>query len=115
MYMSRLRFCEQFWTTATGEKIPFSEVTHSHWSNIYWYHRYIVDEIVTGKDEDYGVLADFAHDKKAHCNRMAEVAMEQLNLRFDGILLDWEPKYENEKLWYITQKRKVLIEKHVQK
>lgn len=105
----------QFWTTAGGKKIPFSEVTHQHWSNIYWYHLYIAEELVTGTDKDYGPFADFAKEKKDHCKAMAKLADEQLKERFNGVIMDWEPVYENEKKWYITQKRKVLIEKYVQK
>jgi hypothetical protein len=90
---------KQFWTTKDGVEIPFSQVTHQHWSNIYWYHLYISDTMYSGFN-------------KIHAFEMVRIAKEQIDLRFKGELLDWVPMYENEKKWYINQNtRKVLIEK----
>jgi len=105
---------EQVWHTATGETIPFSQVTHQHWSNIYWYHRYILESV--GEETSTYSHKDFVRDilsKQAqHANKMMEVADEQIKKRFDGCILDWVPIYQNEKLWYKKQStRKVLIEK----
>ena len=96
---------EQVWGTKNGEQIPFSQVTHQHWSNIFWYHRYI-SESAQGSTF---LLDDFV--KKAVY--LMNVALKKINERFDGEILDWIPKYDNEKRWYKNQNtRKVLIEKY---
>ena len=96
---------ERHWTTADGRKIPFSEVTHQHWSNIYWYHRYIYER---------GQVNELVRDSFLCQNALyiISVSLGQINELHSGIMLDWVPKYENEKQWYALQNtRKVLIEK----
>ena len=104
---------EQLWRTADGTEIPFSEVTHQHWSNIYWYHRYIYEITCEGlKEKGYGVLSDFAEKTYDKCKYLMDFSFGEIQKRFDGEILDWVPKYDNEKKWFEKQNtRKVLIEK----
>lgn len=96
---------EKMWGTKDGDQIPFSQVSHQHWSNIYWYHRYI-SENTQGSSF---VFDDFV--KKAVY--LMNVAQKEIDERFDGDILDWIPQYDNEKKWYKNQNtRKVLIEKY---
>lgn len=101
---------EPTWKTADGLEIPMSKVTHQHWSNIYWYHRYIVETTTQQLPRTF-----LNHTKNAlikKCNWLLDIALEQIKLRFDGEILDWVPIYENEKEWFeIQNTRKVLIEK----
>ncbi|HWY34181.1 MAG TPA: hypothetical protein VNX68_06010 [Nitrosopumilaceae archaeon] len=88
------------WETANGTQIPFDEVTHEHWSNIYWYHRYILER-------------SFSEIEINKCERLMGIALIQIEHKFNGKLLDWIPIYDNEKRWFKGQcTRKVLIEKH---
>ncbi len=106
---------EEVWTTKDGVKIPFSQVTQQHWSNIYWYHRYIFEtskkhyEFIRWDDEiDEPVLLELTNKFLF----LMGVAERELNLRFKGEILEWVPIYPNEKAWYkIQNTRKVLIEK----
>lgn len=101
---------ERTWKTADGLEIPFSEVTHQHWSNIYWYHRYIVEKTKQESGRTYSNHAKAILINK--CNWLLNIAVEQINLRFDGEILDWVPLYGNEKEWFqIQNTRKVLLEK----
>jgi|GEM_PF-6353694 len=103
---------EPFWTTADGLQIPFSEVTHQHWSNIYWYNRYIYENACEELKERNNILTE--HVKSIHdkCQYLMAFAHGQIEKRFDGEMLDWVPKYDNEKKWYAKQStRKILIEK----
>ena len=103
---------EPTWKTADGLEIPFSKVTHQHWSNVYWYHRYIVEKTT----QELTRSMYFIHGKTAlikKCNWLLDIALEQIKLRFDGDILDWVPLYENEKEWFeIQNTRKILIEKY---
>jgi hypothetical protein len=103
---------ELLWGTIDGRQIPFSEVTHQHWSNIYWYHRHLFESATEGLYENaYGVLTDYAEKTQAKCKHLMEVALNQIEKRFDGEILDWQPKYENEIAWYKKQStRKILLE-----
>lgn len=111
---------EPLWRTADGREIPFSEVTHQHWSNIYWYHKYLVE---TGKEEleevkhkNRSSLWDYIEEKIPNFEHLMNVALKELIYRFDGEILDWKPKYENEKKWFYEQQtRKILLEKIVNK
>jgi hypothetical protein len=97
---------QELWETKDGVKIPFSEVTHQHWSNIYWYHRYIVEVYEESPRHIY-------EDLKKNAIHIIEKSKEQIELRFAGNILDWIPIYDNEKKWYAEQStRKVLIEKY---
>jgi hypothetical protein len=67
------------WTTYKGEKIPIEKLTHSHLSNIYWYSR-ISYKI-------YPMCRSvFRHQIK--------FALQQLNIRFKGHILDYSPLYK---------------------
>ena len=88
---------EEVWTTKDGIQIPFSQITHSHWSNIYWYHRYILESLEKTRNH---------YSNKAVLTTaivFIEIAEEQINLRFGGKILDWVPMYPNEKGWYKKQ------------
>jgi len=103
---------EQLWRTADGQEIPFSKVTHQHWSNIYWYHRYIFEtytEQLKGLHPMFVEESEFTIKK---CKYLMDFSFNEIGKRFDGEILDWIPKYENEKMWYKKQStRKILIEK----
>ena len=78
---------EQLWRTADGTEIPFSEVTHQHWSNIYWYHRYIYEITCEGlKEKGYGVLSDFAEKTYDKCKYLMDFSFGEIQKRFDGCL-----------------------------
>ena len=114
------------WEMAAGRTKHFSEVTHQHWSNIYWYHSYLVDK-VTKQVEQYNrdsssvdssfddVVKDIIYQKQqfiAKALSSANFALAQLSYRFEGKILEWQPIYENEKAWYAEEcTRKILIEK----
>jgi len=89
------------WMTADGNRIPYHMVTQSHWSNIYWYHKFMTESVSKNKEE------------KFKCFSTGQFALAQLKLRFKGELLDWIPKYEYEKVWWNLEQntRKILIEK----
>ena len=103
---------EPLWGTNDGRLIPFSEITHQHWSNIYWYHRYIYEEAVEGLEEGaYKSLTDYVEQTRDKCKHLMQVAVYQISKRFAGEILDWQPLYENEKKWYKKQStRKILME-----
>lgn len=103
---------EPMWGTIDGRQIPFSQVTHQHWSNIYWYHRHLYESATEGLIENaYGVLVDYAESAQKKCKHLMEVAQAEIDKRFNGEILDWQPKYENEIKWYERQStRKILME-----
>lgn len=105
---------EGLWLTANGESIPFSQVTHQHWSNIYWYHKYIYTTACESiSDNPNNNFIDYFYQTSDKCELLMGFALGQLEKRFDGELLDWVPKYEKEKEWFERQNtRKILIEKH---
>ncbi len=108
---------DMFWHTKDGSSIPFSMVTHSHWSNIYWYHLMLVEKFKTKlelKPKDFLEEAgqEYYRNSLAGALHHVELAKTQINLRFNGEILDWVPVYENEKRWYEAWcTRKILIEK----
>lgn len=103
---------EPLWGTIDGKQIPFCDITHQHWSNIYWYHRHMYEEAVEGLEEGaYKSLTDYAEQTRDRCKHLMQVAVYQIGKRFDGEILDWQPKYENEIEWYKKQStRKILLE-----
>lgn len=105
---------EELWQTADGQSIPFSQVTHQHWSNIYWYHKYIYCTTTESNEDENSknIFGNFFSDTAKKCKFLMEFSLIQLDKRFDGELLDWIPQYENEKRWFKNQNtRKILIEK----
>jgi hypothetical protein len=105
---------EELWQTADGESIPFSQVTHQHWSNIYWYHKYVYCMSCEGQEDQNSrnIFGDFFNDTAKKCKFLMDFSLGQLEKRFDGELLDWVPIYEKEKKWFKSQStRKILIEK----
>lgn len=116
----------QCWRTAEGKTIPFEEVTQQHWSNIHWFHLYQVHHLELDiqkmknelSDNDTPIVKqivdDLITDKKRRIFQLQELAnigLTQINLRFKGELLEWEPKYPEEKTWYANQcTRKILTE-----
>ena len=88
--MEKVDFTEtKYWGTAEGNKIPVEEVTHQHWSNIYWYHLYAKD--------DFDMQAFIQKDKLEY---IMGLALYHLNLRFGGKILEWQIKYQWEENWY---------------
>jgi len=74
----------QNWTTADNQTIPFDELTHQHWSNIYWYH--------------------FIFSNKKGMSRSimintSKLALKKIEEKFDGKILDWKPVYFFEINW----------------
>lgn len=110
----------EFWHTLKGEKIHFSEVTHQHWSNIYWYHRYLLEnsfgrkhiigwELIGWEQDDETPIYE---DLNKRYTKFKNLAEEQIKLRFKGEKLDWIPIYDTEKMWFKEQNtRKILTEK----
>lgn len=105
---------EGLWLTADGTSIPVSQVTHQHWSNIYWYHKYIYTTACESiSDNPKNTFRDFFDQTSDKCEFLMGFALGQLEKRFDGELLDWVPKYGKEKEWFERQNtRKILMEKH---
>ena len=105
------------WGTAEGKFIHYNEVTQQHWSNIYWYHKYMAEKAEEAVEfyTNSGVFKDLLPSKQERIekyNRLANFGLAQIIYRFNGQLLDWQPVYKNEKEWYKSQStRKVLIEK----
>jgi hypothetical protein len=104
---------EPCWRTAQGDEIPFSQITHQHWSNIYWYHKYLEQRNEERKEKTHWLYSGFTYEEyKINFSKKCELALGQLNKRFNGELLDWVPMYREEKQWYIQQStRKILLEK----
>ncbi len=75
---------EQKWTTVEGVRIPFSQVTHQHWSNIYWYHK---------------VFADIPNMAPHTMESIMVNAELQIAQRFHGKILSWKPTFEFELNW----------------
>ena len=75
---------EKNWLTADNEMIPFSKVTHQHWSNIYWYH--LVFQDIVG-------LSIYS------MNKQVELARKEINQRFGGEILEWRPIFSYEIKW----------------
>ena len=75
---------EPNWTTADNKTIPFSEVTHQHLSNIYWYH--LIFQRLRGMP--YRSM-----------QRTVETAKNEINKRFKGKILKWKPVYLYEVTW----------------
>lgn len=57
---------QENWTTVTGEKIPLSELTHQHISNIYWFLKVI-------------------------CNSEENMITDAITKFFKGVILEYIP------------------------
>jgi hypothetical protein len=75
---------EQKWQTADNQIIPFSEVTHQHWSNIYWYHL---------------IFQRMSWANKNIMQRTVDLAKKEIEKRFDGVILEWRPIFDFEINW----------------
>lgn len=65
--------------TANGRTIDETDVTHQHWSNIYWYNTV------------------FSHvAPNTYMNKAAGIARDILASKFDGVVLPWKPVYRKE-------------------
>lgn len=76
--------CEKNWHTAENEVIPFPDVTHQHWSNIYWYHI---------------VFQDIKNMPIPSMRRNAALAKKEIDDNFNGEILEWKPEYSYEIEW----------------
>lgn len=95
------------WHTIEGKSIPFSEVTHQHWSNIFWYHKMFVEV----NKNAFSILTRELVNKAKDSHYIAKCMIDE---KFGGEILDWVPKYDNEKRWFFEQcTRKILFEKYV--
>lgn len=95
------QLCTGKWITLEHKMIDYDDVTHQHWSNIYWYHKYLICKI----EKEIQLCREI--------ESTIEFALAQLEYRFEGILLEWQPIYESEKEWYAEQNtRKILTEKY---
>ena len=63
-----------FWETANGVKIDLNKIDHQHLSNIIWFNR---------------VFHNWESGKKWNIIRTA--IQNELQTRFDNVLLPWEP------------------------
>lgn len=75
---------EQKWLTADGKLIPFSQVTHQHWSNIYWYH--LIFQYVEGV---------YIPSMK----NIVKLSKKEIDEKFNGKILDWMPIFSYEISW----------------
>ena len=116
---------EQHVRTADGREIPFSEVTHQHWSNIYHYNKIFLKKTEekrlkeveqSKKDKDmtsilYVELLYESYNEKI--NGFIEQAQEQINERFEGVILPYKPKYAFEEKDGMPDvpARRILVEK----
>lgn len=75
---------EQNWTTADNNVIPFSNVTHQHWSNIYWYHL---------------IFQRLPKMRTFPMSRIVASAKKEIDQRFNGKILEWRPIYSYEIVW----------------
>jgi len=72
------------WTTVENKLIPFSDMTHQHWSNIYWYHL---------------IFKGFKGMNSLKMHLTSEFAKTEIGKRFDGEILEWKPVYSYEVEW----------------
>jgi hypothetical protein len=77
---------EHKWQTADNQVIPFSEMTHQHWSNIYWYH------LIFQKIPRMPVYT---------MRETVELAKKEIEVRFKGIILPWKPVFDYETIWLL--------------
>ena len=75
---------EKNWLTANDKLIPFSEVTHQHWSNIYWYHLI------------FQRLSGFSIYGRKRMQSTTDLALKEIKKRFEGKILKWRPVYDFE-------------------
>lgn len=85
------------WRTADNKLIPFSEITHQHWSNIYWYH--LIFQMKPGMPASI-------------MKNTVLMALEHIEEKFDGVILPWEPIFEFEVSW-LSQLRLLRNEKDI--
>ena len=110
--MSKRFFIDKFgrrqtlWNDCNGDNIPFSKITHQHWCNIYWYHRFLY-EFFNAKFKGLQVAT-----VKKHKYDM-DFSLAKIEKKFGGEILDWVPKHIVEKRIFNEQStRRVLIEKY---
>lgn len=85
----------QIAVTAENQKILFKDITHQHWSNIFWYNM---------------VFSDLPGMPKSNMLDMALTAVKNINKRFDKKILEWKPVYKFELNW--LKEMKCLNEKN---
>lgn len=72
------------WTTADNQVIPFTDITHQHWSNIYWYHMV------------FQRMPRFSNNNMV---KTVELARDQIDKKFGGKILAWKPIFDFEAVW----------------
>lgn len=116
---------EQHVRTADGREIPFSEVTHQHWSNIFHYNKILlkkteekrIAEIAQcKKDKDLTSIlyVELIHDSyNEKINGFINQAQKQIDERFEGEILSYKPKYAFEEKDGMPDvpARRILVEK----
>ncbi len=75
---------ENSWTTADNQKIRFSQITHQHWSNIYWYHL---------------IFQDKPGMPVYTMRKIVGFAKTEIYKRFNGEILEWRPIFSYEITW----------------
>lgn len=63
---------ELVWTTALGQKIPVSQISHQHLSNIIWFHHFFNGWVRSN-------------------SREMSIMWDRIDKEFDGVLLTWKP------------------------
>lgn len=74
----------QIAVTADNQQILFKDVTHQHWSNIFWYNL---------------IFSELSGMPKSKMINNCQIAVENINKRFDKKILDWKPVYKFELNW----------------
>lgn len=110
----------EVWRTRTGQQFYFFEMSHQHWSNIYWYYSMIVNKHIEYKIHSIRnthmrnmMIALKCHGMNIDdATNHLSLAKEQLRIKFENDILDYKPLYNNEKRWYKQwNTRNVLVEK----
>jgi hypothetical protein len=75
---------KQIWITVDNIRIDYNDVSHQHWSNIYWYHKLF--QKLKGM---YPIAMNY----------ITVVALSELDKRFYGEILPYKPVYAYEVTW----------------
>lgn len=66
------------WTKANGDVTEFQNLSQQHLTNIFWF---------------YKIFREYIQYDEEFCEEVVESAQKQINMRFNGVFLDWRPEY----------------------